>query len=889
METFLVATKLRIPVQPRQVVHRGHLVDSLEENVPRHKLTLVAAPAGYGKTTLLVQWAGSSRLPVAWVSIGEEDDDVARFFRYLLTAWEEATPGVMESPLGMLLGGMMPDMGSVLPAFVNEAGRQLEHMVFVLDDYHLIRDDAIHQALTFLLDHLPPTIHFVLAGREEPPIPLARYRARHELLELRAEEILFSLDETADFLNRLMKLGLSQDEVVALQNRLEGWIAGLQLVALSLPRHREAADRLFVSGRHRFIADYLSEDVLAHLPEELRRFLLQTSILDRLSGPLCDAVTGRNDGQEMLETLERRNLFLVPLDDSREWFRYHQLFTDFLRGELNRRHSDEVAGLHSRAAMWYLAHDLPDQALRHAVSADDAELVMQIGERYFVVTLHSGEFTVLKRWLESLPERWHSDYPMIGLIDAGVLAFTGDLDACVRCVDGVEQRLSVAESKDKGWHLARVTAVRCSIACFQNDVARAESYADSALRELPEEDYTFRADIHHALGDTYRRNGRWEEARQSYLRILDLPPDPSFHIRLVHVFGALADLELRRGRLHDSAAYWRKALALIQKRETWGSLPLPLIGWVHIRMGEILYEWNELEEAWDYLSRGLERVELGGDVRAMIAGHLITGRLKLTQGDIDTADQYLEQARPLLEEASFPDWTGRFERLRLELWLAQNRLRAAVNWVDEMLRADAPQGRPDGEATGLAVARVLIVKGDTPSVERAQELLQRLLSSAEAEGRVGIAIEAQALQALAHGRRGEVASAMTSLERALRLAESEGYVRLFADLGLPMARLLQEARSRDVMPHYVERLLSACGAGLALFSSAERALPEPLTHREQETLGLLAAGLTNREIADRLVISPETVKKHTGTIYGKLGVRTRTEAAARARELNLLG
>jgi LuxR family transcriptional regulator, maltose regulon positive regulatory protein len=888
MDSVLLATKVQVPAQPHHVIRRAHLVDALEQGVPRHKLTLVSAPAGYGKTTLLAQWACSSRLTVAWLSVEEAENDVAHFFRYLLAAWEKAQPGVKDSPLGLLLGAMMPDSEAVLTAFINVANEMSGHTIFVLDDYHVIKDSSIHQALTFLLDHLPPTLHFVLAGREEPPLSLARYRARQELMELRVEDIHFSLDETTEFLNRLMGLGLPHEEVAVLQARLEGWVAGLQLAALSLPRHREAASRLSASSRHRFIADYLSEDVLALLPDTVRRFLLHTSILDRLSGPLCDAVTGSEDGQEMLETVERRNLFLVPLDDSREWFRYHRLFADFLREELNRRHPDEVAGLHRRAGRWYLAHDLPDPALRHAVAGDDPDLVMQIGERYFVATLHSGEFTTLKRWLDSLPEHWHSDYPMIGLIDAGVLAFTGAVDACLRCVDGVEERLAVADSEDKRWHLARVTAVRCSIACFQNDVAQAESHADSALQNLPEEDYTFRADIHHALGDTYRRNGRWEEARQSYLRVLDLPPDPSVHIRSVHVFGALADLELRRGRLRDSAGYWSKALALIQKRETWGSLPLPLIGWVYIRMGEILYEWNELEDAWDHLSHGLERVELGGDVRARIAGYLLAGRLKLTQGDVDAADGYLERARPLLEEARFPDWAGRFERLQLELWLAQDRLRAAVNWADEALRDDAPQGRPEGEATEQAVARVLIVKGDMQSVERALVLLERLRNSAEVEGRVGIAIEAQALQALAQGRRGEVASAMTSLERALRSAEPEGYVRLFADLGLPMARLLQEAHSRDVMPDYTERLLAACGAGPALPASAEGALPEPLTHREQETLELLAAGLTNREIADRLVISPETVKKHTGTIYGKLGVRTRTEAAARARELDLL-
>jgi LuxR family maltose regulon positive regulatory protein len=354
------------------------------------------------------------------------------------------------------------------------------------------------------------------------------------------------------------------------------------------------------------------------------------------------------------------------------------------------------------------------------------------------------------------------------------------------------------------------------------------------------------------------------------------------------VFGALADLELRQGRLRDAAVYWRKALVGIQDRSTWGGFPLPLIGWVYIRMGEILYEWNDLDVASDHLARGLERSELGGDVRALIAGYLLGGRLKLTAGDIAAAGEYLERAHPLVENAPFPDWIGRFERLQLEFWLAQDRLRAAVDWADEMLQGDELAGRPESEDAQLAMARVLIVKGDLPSLERGLALLERLLQAAETEGRAGVQIEALALQALAHGKRGEHTGALTALERALRLAEPEGYVRLFADLGLPMVRLLQEACSRAVLPHYVEMLLAACGGNLSIAAAAEATLPEPLTPREQEILELIAAGLTNREIAEQLVISAETVKKHTGSIYGKLGVSNRTEAATRARELDLL-
>jgi LuxR family maltose regulon positive regulatory protein len=887
MQASTLATKIQVPPQTHHVVRRPRLVDALEHGIPDHKLVLISAPAGYGKTTLLAQWAHTSSLRVAWLSLDDEDNDLDRFFRYLLAAWETVHPGIRESSLGLLLGALEPERDAVLSAFINVANDLPDHTVFVLDDVHLIEDTVIYKALTFLLDHLPPTIHFVLAGRDEPPLPLARYRARDELLELRTEDLQFRVEETSVFLNDLLGLDLAADAIEPIQTQLEGWVAGLQLASLTMRRQGEVIP-LVISGRHRFIADYLSEDVLSHLPEEVRRFLLRTSILDRLCGSLADAVTGTSGGQETLEFLERENLFIAPLDTSREWFRYHGLFADFLRGELHRIHPEEVVELHRRAARWYLAHDLPEEAFHHAVAGDDLDLAVQVFDRYANAKLQGGEYSVVQRWLDALPAAWYGTYPAFDLARAGLLAFTGALDACMRCVDDVEQKLARADGDDARRQLAKVTAIRCAIACMQNDLPQAEAYADRALRDLPEEDLGFRPLIYGALGDSYRQHGRWSDAKACYLKTLGFRDAPLFRVESAHMFGALADLELRQGHLGDAATYWSKALAAIHDRENWGRIPLPAIGWVYLRLGELQYERNELPEAWDHLSRGLERAELAGDVRALIAGNLIAGRLKLTEGDVDAADAYLERARPLLEEAPFPDWTSRFERYQLDLWLAQDRLRTAVAWADETLTAGRLEARPESEVAQLGLIRVLIAKADAPARDQALALLTRLLRNAEAQGRAGVQIEALALRAIAHWQGGDRSGAMVSLERALHLAEPEGYVRLFADLGHPMSRLLQEARSRDVMPDYVARLLAACGSELTNAALTAGTPLEPLSVREREVLKLIAAGLTNREIAETLSISPETVKKHTGSIYGKLGVRGRTEAALEARRLDVL-
>jgi LuxR family maltose regulon positive regulatory protein len=887
MATELLTTYLRIPPETRHQVIRPALLAALERDVFSHKVVSVSAPAGYGKTTCLAQWAKSSKLRVGWLTIDEEINEIERFLRYLGAAWKAVDPSLEDRRVSLLLGTISPDIDQVLASFIQAAEGTADDTVLVLDDAHLLQDEGVVRALTFLLDHLPPRLHMVLAGRGASPLPLARYRAHGELVEYQPRELRFSLAETRDFLANSMGIQLREDELRALHERLEGWIAGLQLVGLAWLNSPESERPMPVSGRHRYIADYLREDVLAWLPDDVRLFLLQTSILSRLNASLCDAVTGCADSQLILERLEGENLFLMPLDENREWFRYHSLFADVLREQLERTSPDEIIELHRRAAWWYLDHNLPELAFDHAIAADDEVAGYRILDRWLNAYVNTGQFRVLKGWVDARPASWLERYPVLGLVDVALMLFSGAVEEGMNRIDDIERQLHASQLVDADAQLARVNGIRCFVACIRNDVAEAEKAAKLALLELPEDDLGFRPGIYGSLGDTYREHGRWEDAKACYLKALTYMNDPAIRLFSAHIYGALADLDLRQGRLRNAARNWEKALSIVLEWGNRGPLPLTVHGWVETRLGGLLYEWNRLGEAREYLTRGLERAQRGDGVQASIAGNVILARLELTEGKPDLALERLQQARLLLETAALPEWTSRLERCEIEVWLAQRKVRLAVARVEELLQEGSIQVGSEPEILKLAIARVLIVKGDMVSAEQARSMLDGLLVDAERQGRVGIQIEALALQSLLRWQPGDTAGALVILERALRLAEPEGYIRLFVDLGLPMARLLQEARSRHVKGEYVDSLLDAFGSDMPATGVASL-LPEPLSPRELDVLRMLAAGLTNTEIAAQLFISPETVKKHTGSIYGKLGVGNRTQAAARARELDLL-
>jgi LuxR family maltose regulon positive regulatory protein len=884
MRPLLLATNIRIPPARVSWLERPRLVDALNEYVFDRALTLVSAPAGYGKTTLVSQWArGRDPRTIAWVSLEATENDPERFLRYLVAAWDQAQPGVLESPVGLLLGSMSPDLDAVLEHFINTAAARDAELVFVLDDLHVIESEAALRALTFLIDHLPYSVHIVATSRGEPDLPLARFRARGALSELTAADLAFDLDETRGLLSR-HAAGLTDEQLAEVQRQLDGWAAGLQLIGQARQWGADPERALAAGGRQRFMADYLQQEIIDLLPEEQRRFLLQTSILDRLCGDLCDQVTGQPGSQRLLESLERDGLFLLPLDDTRTWFRYHPVFAGVLRDTFERDAPELAASLRQRAAHWHLEQQMPEEAFAHALACRAIDLLVRISEDYTVIKLESGEMHTVAAWVEQIPETWYREHPPLNLLRVPYLIYSGAFEEGAKLLEESERWLKSASDAHGQSLLGKIATARCAIACFLNDLPLAETYASAALRDLSPDDRFFRASVYHALGETYARNAFWEKAADLLKRSLAIRHEPSYAIRSVHIYGALADLELRQGQLAAADAYWQKALEVIESREAWGRLPIPVTGWIAVRMAELCYERNQLDEAATLLERGLELAQLGGDPRSLLAGNLLAARIALTRHDLATAEMHLERTRAIVQQAHFSDWTARFERMQIEVWLAQDRLRAIAQWVDDQRAFPAGIPLADPDIARLTLARALIILGGYERLTGARAILRELAVIAESQGRLGIQIEAAALDALALQAMGDRPGARIALERAVRLASAEGHIRLIADLGPPMQALLHEADARAVLPDNLRQILTACGQE----ADHRDALIEPLSDRERQVLALVAAGLTNAEMAERLFISPETVKKHTSSIYAKLAVRRRTEAVARARSLGLL-
>jgi LuxR family maltose regulon positive regulatory protein len=903
----LLATKFYMAPPRRGLVRRPRLIERLSAGL-HGPLTLIVAPAGFGKTTLLSDWrvaAGEGAWPVAWLALDAGDNDLARYLRYVVTALQTLRADIGLSVPASLRSPQTPPVEAILTPLLNDLATLPDDIILVLDDYHMLDAPPIHRAMAFLLDHLPPQVHLVITTRVDPPLPLARLRARGQMTELRAADLRFTADETEAFLSHTMGLRLAPDIVARLEACTEGWITGLQLAALVLEGREPVQVAAAIAGStraNRFILDYLTDEVFNRQAAEVQRFLLRTSVLDRLNGALCDAMVAGaendlsvEDGQAMLERLDRANLFLVPLDSTGTWYRYHHLFAGFLRERLRREHPDLGSDLHRRACRWYEQQGLLTEAADHALAAFDYALAARLIEQVFPAMLwQRGELATLLRWLEQLPREVTRTRPRLSVDLAWTLLWSARLEAIEPRLRDAEQAPATSESLSELDPRAADRAVRGEIAAIRAELARQEGdlasaidLARQALANLAEGDRRVRGVTTGLLAGAYLWSGDAAAASHAYGEAVALSQTPSTMTLALIASGRLVLTQALRGRLHQAATTYRQTLDLAAAHDMSAT---PAIGVAQIGMAEVLREWNDLDAAEALVRQGIERcTESGGMAEMAMDGCFTLARILWARGDNDGALAVLRQAEALGRDGHVAWYAERVAIARARPWLdgTADELAAALRWAaarEDTWRAEQSPGYL-GVLEGLILARAHIVQG---RFDDAEAVLKRLIGMAEAGGLIGCLIEILVLRARGFLEQAKMAEAMIALTRALSLAEPEGYLRVFADEGAHMAALLRQAQIRDVAPAYVAGLLAVCGRELGGASSATSVLIDPLSARELELLRLLAAGLSAAEIAAQLFITAGTARNHLKNIHGKLDVHNRLQAVERARALRLL-
>ena len=884
MSLPLLATKLYVPPPRPQVVLRSRLIDRLTAGL-HCKLTLISAPAGFGKTTLVSEWAAGCKRPVAWLSLDEADGDPTRFLTYLVAALQTIAPALGAGLPDALQSAQPPPAESVLTALLNEIGAIPNQVVLVLDDYHVIDARSVDDALLFLLKHLPPQVRLVITTREDPPLPLARLRARGHLAELRAADLRFTPAEAAAFLNEVMGLGLSAPDIAALEARTEGWIAGLHLAALSLQGQHDAA-RFIASftGSHHFVLDYLVEEVLQRQPERVQSFLLRTSVLDRLCGPLCDAVLREpaGSGQTTLGDINHANLFVVPLDSERRWYRYHHLFGDLLRTRLGRSHTPEaIAAYHVRASQWYEEHDLAPEAFHHAAAANDVDRAQRLIEsRRMPLHLRTTVTTILD-WLYSLPQATLDARPSLWVKSATLALAAGQTTGVAERLQAAERALPPGEPDGATRNLLGViAAARATLAVTQYQAEIILAQSRRALEYLAPDNLPFRftavwamAFAHHLQGDRAAAGRAYREA----IAISQASGDRFSIILATDSLGQAQELEME---LAAAAESYQRVLELC------GDHPQPTAGEARLGLARICYEWNDLEAAERHGQESLRLMrQYDTAIDRFILAEVFLARLQLARGDVPGAAALVEQAEQSVRQRNFMQRMPEVAAVHVLVLLRQGNPAAAAQAAQ---RHELP----------LSQARAHL---DCSDAAAALALLEPLRRHMDAKGWQDERLKVMALQAVALHAHDEHQAAARLLGEALALAEPGGCIRLFVDEGAPMRLLLldvrlriaRQAHSRDQrLIGYVDNILAAFTQripGPASNSSTPTSIMvEPLSQRELEILRLVAQGLSNQEIGERLVLSLNTVKGHNRRIFDKLQVQRRTEAIARAREFGLL-
>lgn len=871
MDAPLLATKLHAPAPRPGAVDRARLTDRMNRTT---RLALVTAPAGFGKSTVVTQWLAASDTAVAWVSLDARENDGAQFWHYLFAALNSAIPGVSDAAVTALDGAPVE---AALSAVLNDLVDAGSALVIVLDDYHVIENPSVHAGLTFLIDHLPPSVRIVIVSRADPPLPLGRLRAQGDLVELRAADLRFTAHEASDYLNVSMGLGLERADVERLGERTEGWIAALQLAALSLQDSADPAGFIAsFAGDDRYVVDYLVEEVLQQQTEQTRRFLLHTSILDRLRGDLCDAVTGAHDSATTLDALDRMNLLVIPLDDQGGWYRYHHLFAEMLHARLLDEHGDEVVGLHRRASEWFQAQGETADAIGHALEAADFERAARLIKDAAPAMQQRRQEPTLASWLDRLPAELSESDPALALVHAGVLLSSGR-------TDGVDRLLSAAEAAI-GEPAPEVAALRRGVALYRSaraltegDTAAADRASQVAVRLAEDGTHLDRGSAHGIRGLIRWAAGDLAGAHAAWVRSLD-ELESAGHV--ADVLGgsiALGDILIAQGRLGGAEAVYRRGLALGATADP----PLRGTADMHVALADLVRERGDLAGARRELDAAEALGEYAGLPQNRHRKRMAAARLLRSEGDPAAGIPLLEEAERVYTPDFFPE-VRPIAAMRARLAIAAGRLGDAQDWA----RRRAVRKDDDlsylTEYDHITLARLLVAETDPAAIA----LLDRLLDAAEAGERIGAVIELLTIRALALQEASDAEAAIADILRAVALAEREGYERVFADEGPALARLLTAAARRDGDTATLRRLRAAAsGAGPA---GPARGLTDPLSERELEVLRLLGSELSGPEIARHLVVSLNTVRTHTKNIYAKLGASSRRQAVARAAELGLL-